>query len=108
MAMTIRQMSIIKSKYVHLKGDFAILTAVFPTKIKIYSGPNNDQISPSSSDTLNNFFFKDAHNFCELLPYDITFVNITMDENGVLWLCRLHSFHEEPIVLRLCQIGEVN
>jgi hypothetical protein len=41
------------------------------------------------------------------LPLDITFVNISMDENHVLWLTRCHALYE-PIVIKLFQIDKVS
>uniref|UniRef100_A0A915MIS6 separase n=1 Tax=Meloidogyne javanica TaxID=6303 RepID=A0A915MIS6_MELJA len=77
-------------------------------KIKSNKDINQQQEVLDSNDPAptHNFTFRDTDHFkslIERLPPEITFVNISLDEENVLWMTRCHS-SIEPVIIRLSKL----
>uniref|UniRef100_A0A914N4F5 separase n=1 Tax=Meloidogyne incognita TaxID=6306 RepID=A0A914N4F5_MELIC len=77
-------------------------------KIKSNKDINQQQEVLDSNDPAptHNFTFRDTDHFkslIERLPPEITFVNISLDEENVLWMTRCHA-SIEPVIIRLSKL----
>uniref|UniRef100_A0A1I8AZ04 separase n=1 Tax=Meloidogyne hapla TaxID=6305 RepID=A0A1I8AZ04_MELHA len=75
-------------------------------KIRTDSKDTNQQQDLCLNNPAHTFTFKNIDHFkslIERLPPEITFVNISLDEENVLWMTRCHAANE-PTIIRLCKL----